>query len=131
MSLRPGCMVRTICGQLRTSCVRLGSFGLLPPHSPLPHPFPPPTHPSTAFARTRPLLFSRTKLSNLLNKIQFTFEVVPCLILSLFRRFFQRCASISAQSYQGRCFSNNYYQVRTWSVFAETITNWISVLVTI
>ena len=41
-----------------------------------------------AFARTRPLLFSRTGLSNLLNKIQFTFEVVPCLILGLFRRFF-------------------------------------------
>ena len=41
-----------------------------------------------AFARTRPLLFNRTGLSNLLNKIQFTFEVVPCLILGLFRRFF-------------------------------------------
>ena len=27
-----------------------------------------------AFARTRPLLFSRTLLSNLLNKIQFTFK---------------------------------------------------------
>ena len=53
-----------------------------------------------AVARTRPLLFNiRTELSNLLNKIQFTFEVVPCLILSLFRRFFRRCASISAQSY--------------------------------
>ena len=54
-----------------------------------------------AFARTRPLLFSRTGLSNLLNKIQFTFEVVPCLILGLFRRFFQRCASILAQCYEG------------------------------
>ena len=41
-----------------------------------------------AFARTRLLLFSRTGLSNLLNKIQFTFEVVPCLILGLFRQFF-------------------------------------------
>ena len=38
---------------------------------------------------------------NLLNKIQFTFEVVPCLILSLFRRFFRRCAPISAQIYEG------------------------------
>ena len=38
-----------------------------------------------AFACTWPLLFSRTGLSNLLNKILFTFEVVPCLILSLFR----------------------------------------------
>ena len=33
-----------------------------------------------AFARTRPLLFSRTLLSNLFNKIQFTFEVVPSLL---------------------------------------------------
>ena len=41
------------------------------------------------FARPRPLLFSGTILSNLLNKIQFTFEVVPCLILSLFRQFFE------------------------------------------
>ena len=55
----------------------------------------------TAFAHARPLLFSRTGLSNLLNKIQFTFEVVPCLILGLFRRFFHRCASILAQSYKG------------------------------
>ena len=45
-------------------------------------------------------MFSRTGPSNLLNKIQFTFEVVPCLILSLFRRFFQRCASILDQRYK-------------------------------
>ena len=48
----------------------------------------------TAFARARPLLFSRTGLSNLLNKIQFTFEVVPCLILGDFftgvRQFWPR-----------------------------------------
>ena len=55
----------------------------------------------TAFARARPLLFSRTGLSNLLNKIQFTFEVVPCLILGLFRQFFHRCALILAQCYKG------------------------------
>ena len=42
----------------------------------------------TAFARARPLLFSRTGLSNLLNKIQFTFEVVPCLILGFSDDFF-------------------------------------------
>ena len=53
------------------------------------------------FAHTRPLLFNRTGFSNLLNKIQFTFEVVPCLILGLFRRFFQRYASILAQCYEG------------------------------
>ena len=33
--------------------------------------------------RTRQLLFSRIGLSNLLNKVQFTFEVIPCLILGL------------------------------------------------
>ena len=37
----------------------------------------------------------------ILNKIQFTFEVVPCLILGLFKRFFKRCASILAQHYKG------------------------------
>ena len=54
-----------------------------------------------AFACTRPLLFNSTGLSTLLNKIQFTFEVVPSLILGLFRRFFRRCASILAQCYEG------------------------------
>ena len=33
-------------------------------------------------------MFSRTGLSNLLNKIYFTFDGVPCLILGLFRCFF-------------------------------------------
>ena len=49
---------------------------------------------SLAFA---PLLFSRTGLSNLLNKIQFTFEVVPCLMLGLFKGY----ASILDQRYKG------------------------------
>ena len=40
-----------------------------------------------ASARTRPFLFSRTELNNLLNKIQFTFEVVSCLILGLSNDF--------------------------------------------
>ena len=46
-------------------------------------------------------MFSRTGFSNVLNKIQFTFEVVPWLISGLFRRFFRRCASILAQCYEG------------------------------
>ena len=54
-----------------------------------------------ALARARPILFNRTGLSNLLNKIEFTFEVVPCLILGLFRRFFRKCASILTQCYEG------------------------------
>ena len=49
-------------------------------------------------ARTRPLLFSGTILSNLVNKIQFTFEVVPCLI---FRRFFRKCAPIQPRVTRG------------------------------
>ena len=53
-----------------------------------------------AFAHTRPLLFSKTGFSNLLNVIQFTFEIAPCLILGLFRRFFRKCASILAQCYE-------------------------------
>ena len=44
---------------------------------------------STDFVHARPLLFSRTGLGNLLNKIQFTFKVFPCLILDLFKRFFE------------------------------------------
>ena len=41
-------------------------------------------------------MFSRTGFSNLLNKIQFTFEVVPCLISGLFRRFFSKvCINFS------------------------------------
>ena len=46
-------------------------------------------------------MFRRTGLSNLLNKIQFSFEVIPCLILGLFRRFFHKCALILAQHYKG------------------------------
>ena len=37
---------------------------------------------------------------DLVNKIQFTFEVVPCLILGLYRRFFRRCVSILSQRYE-------------------------------
>ena len=44
-----------ICGQLRTSCLHLGSFGLLPPHPPHPSPpSPPPTHPPPASHRPTP-----------------------------------------------------------------------------
>ena len=48
-----------------------------------------------AFAHARPLLFSRTGLGNLLNKIQFTFEVVPCLILGLQTIFWKVCITFS------------------------------------
>ena len=42
-------------------------------------------------------MFSRTGPSNLLNKIQFTFEVVP----RPFQTIFRRCTSILAQHYKG------------------------------
>ena len=48
-----------------------------------------------AFARTRPLLFSRTGFSNLLNIAQFTFEVVPCFILGLLDDFLKLCINFS------------------------------------
>ena len=47
------------------------------------------------------LAFAHTSRTGFSNKIQFTFEVVPCLILGLFRQFFRRCASILAQCYEG------------------------------
>ena len=42
ISLRPGCVVRTICGQLVTSCLHLGRFFFLPPYPALPSSHPPP-----------------------------------------------------------------------------------------
>ena len=55
MSLRPGCMVRTICGQLVTSCLHLGRFFLLPPH-PLPTPPSPPLSSPPLLPPTHPLI---------------------------------------------------------------------------
>ena len=47
-------------------------------------------------------MFSRTGLSYLLNKIHLTFEIVPCLILGLFRQFLEGVrTSILAQRYEG------------------------------
>ena len=106
MSLRSGCMVRTICGQLVTSCLhlgrfflRLGRFFLNSPYSP-PHPTlpsPPPSHPPP----------HNTGLLSpvLLNKI------------GLVRA---KAGNFNLKSLN-KCFSN-YYQVRTRPVFAETVT---------
>ena len=60
----PGCVVRTICGQLRTSCVHLESFSLLPTH-PHPHPLLPPT----------PFLFNRLLSPVLLNKSSLVYDL--------------------------------------------------------
>ena len=139
MSLRPGCMVWTICGQLVTSCLHLGRFFLLPPHPPphppLPTPPPhpplpsslPPTHPSNHWAKIdahlrknrlkRPKIKQGTTLK--VNCILFNRLLSPVLLnkSGLVRA---KAGSFTLKTLNG-CFSN-YYQVRTWRVFAETVT---------
>ena len=121
MSLQPGCKVKTICGQLRTSCVHLGSFGLLPPH-----PFPPPTHPPPSNSGLK-LMYNLQKKSSKIK--QGTTSKVNCI---LFNRLLSpvllnksglvqaKARNFNLKSFN-RCFSN-YYQVRTWRVFTESVT---------
>ena len=135
MSLRPGCMVRAICGQLRTSCVYLGSFSLLPPHPPPlpPLPSPPPTHlpptPSPLPALTHPppsksglKLMHTFKNSSKIK--QGTTSKVNCILFNRLLNSVLLSKSGLVRAKTGnfnpkslnRCFSN-YYQVRTWRVF--------------
>ena len=121
MALRPGCMVRTIrtiCGQLRTSCLHLGSFGLLPPH-------PPPRNSGLKLEHTfrRKNRLKRLKIkrgtTSKVNYILFNrlLSMVPLNKSGLVRA---KPGNFTLKSLN-RCFSN-YYQVRTWRVFAETVT---------
>ena len=122
MSLRAGCMVRTICGQLRTLCVHLGSFSLLPPH---PHPSPPPTHPPPSNCGLK-LVHNRLKR---LKIKQGTTLKVNCILFNRLPTIIPLNKSGLVRAKPGnfilkslnRCFSN-YYQVRTWPVFAGTVT---------
>ena len=134
MSLRPGCMVRTICGQLVTSCLHLGRFFLLPPHPPLPSP-PHPPLPSTLPSHLPPRNTGLKLMHTLKNRLkrpkikQGTTSKVNCI---LFNRLLSpvllnksglvqaKAGSFTLKTLNG-CFSN-YYQVRTWPVFAETVT---------
>ena len=138
MSLQPGCMVRTICGQLVTSCLHLGRFFLLPPHPPphpplpSPHPTfpsPPPSHPPPHNTGLK-LMYTIEKNRLKRPKIkQGTTSKVNCI---LFNRLLSKvllnksglvrakAGSFTLKTLNG-CFSN-YYQVRTWPVFAGRVT---------
>ena len=139
MSLRPGCMVRTICGQLVTSCLHLGRFFLLPPHPPTP-PSPPllPPHPPPLLSSLPPTPSQHwAKIDAHLRKNrlkrpkikQGTTSKVNCILLNrLLSKVLlnksglvrAKAGSFTLKTLNG-CFSN-YYQVRTWPVFAEKVT---------
>ena len=102
MSLRPGCMVRTICGQLVTSCLHLGA---------------------KIDAHLRKNRLKRPKIK------QGTTSKVNCILLNrLLSKVLlnksglvrAKAGSFTLKTLNG-CFSN-YYQVRTWPVFAEKVT---------
>ena len=125
MALRPGCMVRTIrtiCGQLRTSCLHLGSFSLLPP-LPASHPPTPSKLWAEIGAHLRKNRLKRLKIkrgtTSKVNYILFNrlLSMVPLNKSGLVRA---KPGNFTLKSLN-RCFSN-YYQVRTWPVFAETVT---------
>ena len=113
MSLRPGCVVRTICGQLRTSCLHLGSFGFLTPHLP----------PAEIDAHLQKNHLKRLKIkqgtTSKVNCILFNRLLSPVLLnkSSLARA---RAGNFNL-IFLNKCFSN-YYQVQTRPVFAETVT---------
>ena len=119
MSLRPGCMVRTICGQLVTSCLHLGRFFLLPP----PHPPPRNTGLKLMHMHLRKNHLRRPKIkqgtTSKVNCILFNRLLSPVLLNNsgLVRA---KAGNFNLKSLN-RCFSN-YYQVRTWWVFAESVT---------
>ena len=94
MSLRPGCMVRTICGQLVTSCLHLQKNRLKRPEIK-----------QGRTSKVKCILFNRLLSKVLLNKS------------GLVRA---KAGSFTLKTLNA-CFSN-YYQVRTWPVFAWRVT---------
>ena len=137
MSLRPGCMVRTICGQLVTSCLHLGRFFLLPPHPPTPTlPSPPPSHPPPHNTGLKLMhTFEKNRLKRPKIK-QGTASKVNCILFNrlLSKVLLNKSGLVRAKAGNftlktlNACFSN-YYQVRTWRVFARRVTcDYIKVL---
>ena len=122
MSLRPGCMVRTICGQLVTSCLHLGRFFLLPPH-PTSYPPTPSQHWAKIDAHLRKNRLKRPEIkqgtTSKVNCILFNRLLNPVLLnkSGLVRA---KASNFNLKSLN-RCFSN-YYQVRTIHIFAEPVT---------
>ena len=129
MSLRSGCMVRTICGQLVTSCLHLGRFFLLlqhpPPHPPLPSSLPPTPslHWTKIDAHLRKNRLKRPEIkqgaTSKVNYILFNRLLNPVLLnkSGLVRA---KVSNFNLKSLN-RCFSN-YYQVRIMHIFVEPVT---------
>ena len=115
ISLWPSCIVRTICGQLVTSCLHLGVSS--------PPPIPPPCNAGLKLMHTFEKLSERPKIkqetTSKVNCISFNRLLSPFLLnnSSLVRA---KAGNFNLK-FLNRCFSN-YYQVRTWLVFAETVT---------
>ena len=117
-------MVRTICGQLVTSCLHLGRFFLLPPHPPLPLPsHPPPRYIGLKLMHTLKKCLKRPKIkqgtTSKVNCILFNRLLSPILLnkSGLVRA---KAGNFNLKSLN-KC-SSNYYQVQTRPVFAETVT---------
>ena len=119
MSLRPGCMVRTICGQLVTSCLQLGVFATSLPTRP------PPCNTASAKidAHLRKNRLKRPEIkqgtTSKVNCILFNRLLNPVLLnkSGLVRA---KVSNFNLKSLN-RCFSN-YYQVRTMHIFVEPVT---------
>ena len=106
-----------------------GGFFLLPPHPPTPtRPSPPPAHPSPCNSGPKLMCTCKNRLkrpkikqgrTSKVNYILFNRLLSPVL---LNKSGLARAKAINFNSnFLNKCFSN-YYQVRTWLVFAETVT---------
>ena len=120
ISLRPGCMVRTICEQLVTSCLYLGFFATsLPTSPPQPTlPFLPPAHPlvTLGYLQKNSLKRPKSGTTSKVNCILFNRLLSPVL-LNKSGLVQAKAGNFNLKSLN-KCFSN-YYQVRTRPVFAD------------
>ena len=118
---------------------RVFTWQLLPPPSPPPtptHPSPPPTHPPPC--NSGPKLMHTCEKNNLKRpKIkQGTTSKVNCILFNrllspvlLNKSGLARAKAVNfISNFLNKCFSN-YYQVRTWLVFAETVTYYVATYV--
>ena len=125
MSHRPGCMVRTICGQLVASCLHLGVFATSLPTRPSlsSHPPTPSLHWAKIDAHLQKNRLKRPEIkqgtTSKVNYILFNRSLNPVLLNK--RRLVRAKVSNFNLKSLNRCFSN-YYQVRTMHIFVEPVT---------
>ena len=117
ISLQPGCMFRTICGQLVTSCLHLRRFFLLPLHPPSRNTGLKLMHIFKKNCLKRPKIKQGT--TSKVNCILFNRLLSPVLLNK--SGLVRAKAGIFNLKSLNKCFSN-YYQVQTRLVFAETVT---------